>query len=271
MAPRASEFNSFELLKALPAAVYTTDATGRITFYNDAAAALWGFRPELGKSEWCGSWRLYWPDGRPMPHDQCPMATALKEGRPIRGAEAVTERPDGTRIPFLAYLTPLRDASGTLIGAVNTLLDITDRKLAEEAAGRLAVIVQSSADAIISEDLNGVITSWNSGATRVFGYSEEEIVGKPVALLGPTAQHDEETSILARLRRGERVDHYETITGTRTAAWSRFPCRCRPSRTLRAKSSVRQKSHGMFTHRRTAEEISAPAGGDRRSLPTTLL
>ncbi len=92
VAPRASEFNSFELLKALPAAVYTTDAMGRITFYNDAAVALWGFCPELGKSEWCGSWRLYWPDGTPMPHDQCPMATALKEERPIRGAEAVAAR-----------------------------------------------------------------------------------------------------------------------------------------------------------------------------------
>jgi PAS domain-containing protein len=75
----------------LPTAVYTTDAAGRITFFNEAAAALWGCRPELGKSEWCGSWRLYWPDGRPMPHGECPMAIALKEQRPIRGEEAVAE------------------------------------------------------------------------------------------------------------------------------------------------------------------------------------
>jgi PAS domain S-box-containing protein len=121
-----------QLLNALPAAVYTTDAAGRITFYNEAAVELWGCRPELGKSEWCGSWRLYWPDGRPMPHGQCPMAVALKEGRPIRGAEAVAERPDGTRIPFLPYPTPLRDASGELVGAVNMLVDITERKRAEE-------------------------------------------------------------------------------------------------------------------------------------------
>ena len=67
-----------ELLQALPTAVYTTDAAGRITFYNEAAARLWGHRPKLGTSEWCGSWRLYWPDGTPLPHDQCPMATALK-------------------------------------------------------------------------------------------------------------------------------------------------------------------------------------------------
>ena len=141
--PRStSEFETDKLLKALPTAVYTTDAAGRITFYNDAAVALWGCRPELGKSEWCGSWRLYWPDGRPMPHDECPMAIALKEKRLISGAEAVAERPDGTRVPFLAYPTPLWDETGTLVGAVNTLVDITDRKKAEEAAQRLAAIVE---------------------------------------------------------------------------------------------------------------------------------
>ena len=89
-----------ELLEALPVAVYTTDAAGRITFYNRAAAELWGHHPELGSSQWCGSWRLYWPDGRPLPHDQGPMAVALKEGREVRGVEAIAERPDGTRVRF---------------------------------------------------------------------------------------------------------------------------------------------------------------------------
>ena len=88
------------LIQAFPAAIYTTDAAGRITFFNKAAAALWGCRPELGTSEFCGSWKLYWPDGRPMPHGECPMAIALKEQREVRGMEAVAERPDGTRVPF---------------------------------------------------------------------------------------------------------------------------------------------------------------------------
>src|SRR5512146_1944712 len=108
-----------ELLGALPAAVYTTDAGGRLTYYNDAAAALWGHRPMLGSSEWCGSWKLFWPDGRPMAHAECPMAVALKEERPVRGEEAACERPDGTRVPFLACPTPLHDESGQLVGAVN--------------------------------------------------------------------------------------------------------------------------------------------------------
>ncbi|HET9715613.1 MAG TPA: HWE histidine kinase domain-containing protein [Pseudolabrys sp.] len=121
-----------ELLDALPAAVYTTDAAGRITYYNDSAAELWGYRPPLGSSEWCGSWKLFWPDGTPMRHDECPMALALKQQRAVRGMEATAERPDGTRVPFIPYPTPIRDGSGKMIGAVNMLVDITDRKLAEE-------------------------------------------------------------------------------------------------------------------------------------------
>lgn len=121
-----------ELLDALPAAVYTTDAAGRITYYNGAAAELWGHRPVLGSSEWCGSWKLFWPDGTPLRHDECPMAIALKEDRPVRGMEAAAERPDGTRVPFLPYPTPLHDEAGRMVGAVNMLIDITERKRAED-------------------------------------------------------------------------------------------------------------------------------------------
>ena len=121
-----------QLLDALPAAIYTTDAAGRITYYNEAAAELWGVRPQLGTTEWCGSWKLYWPDGTPLPHDQCPMAIALKEKRPVRGLEAIAERPDGIRVPFIPYPTPLHDSAGVLVGAINMLVDISERKKAEE-------------------------------------------------------------------------------------------------------------------------------------------
>jgi PAS domain S-box-containing protein len=120
-----------EVLEALPAAIYTTDAQGRITFYNKAATELAGREPLLGSDEWCVTWRLFLPDGTPLPHDQCPMAIALRENRPVRGIEAIAERPDGTRVPFLPFPTPIKDQSGKLIGAVNMLVDISDRKGAE--------------------------------------------------------------------------------------------------------------------------------------------
>jgi PAS domain S-box-containing protein len=127
---RESEQHMRDLLEALPAAVYTTDAAGRITFYNKAAVEMAGRTPAAGQ-EWCVTWRLYTPDGAPLPHNECPMAIALKENRAVRGAEAVAERPDGTRVPFIPYPTPLHDANGKLIGAINMLVDITDRKQAE--------------------------------------------------------------------------------------------------------------------------------------------
>ena len=199
------------MVQAIPAAIYTTDAAGRITFFNEAAAELWGCRPELGKSEFCGSWKLYWPDGRPMPHGDCPMAVALKERRVVRGMEAVAERPDGTRVHFVPYPTPLFDDLGILIGAVNMLIDISDRKRADLDAQRLASIVESSDDAIVSKNLDGIITSWNRGAERVFGYMAEEVIGKSVTILIPPDRMNEERDIIERLRRGERVDHYDTI------------------------------------------------------------
>jgi len=200
-----------ELLEALPVAVYTTDAAGRITFYNRAAAELWGHHPEIGSSQWCGSWRLYWPDGRPLPRGECPMAVALKEGREVRGVEAIAERPDGTRVRFRPYPTPLRDPSGRLVGAINLLMDVTERHDSELESARLAAIVVSSDDAIISKTLDGRITSWNTGATRIFGYEASEMIGESILRIIPPELHGEERVILARLQRGERIDHYETV------------------------------------------------------------
>jgi len=279
------------------------------------------------------TWKIFLPDGTPLPHDQCPMALALK-GIPVpNGIECVAERPDGTRSWFTPYPAVLRDSKGVIVGGVNVLVDITDRKSAEieakehfrtiietttecvkivardgtllfmnprglgmvgaasaeaiagtkiydliapedrerfrefnericrgekgslefdivslqgvrlnmeshaaplqhvngstvqlaithdvserkrvERAGLLlSAIVDSCDDAIISKDLNGIITSWNKSAERLFGYTAAEAVGMPVTMLIPSDRLEEEPDILSRLRRGERVDHFETV------------------------------------------------------------
>lgn len=124
-----------DLLQALPVALYTTDADGRLTFYNQATVDLWGHEPKIDNGlddiRWCGSWRLYSADGRDLRHDECPMAVAIQGQREIGDAEAQLERPDGTRIPFIGYPTLLRDKGGKMIGAVNIMIDISERKRAE--------------------------------------------------------------------------------------------------------------------------------------------
>ena len=200
-----------QILDELPAAIYVTDAVGRITYFNETAATLWGHRPTIGTSEWCGSWKLFWPDGRALPHGESPMAIAIKEKRTVRGVEAIAERPDGTRVPFEPYATPFFDSSGALIGAVNMLIDIADRKRAEEVKQLLSSIVQFSDDAIVSKNLEGIIQSWNAGAERIFGYTPDEAIGQSVEILIPPDRLNEEQAILRRIRRGERIEHYETV------------------------------------------------------------
>ncbi|THI87067.1 MAG: MEKHLA domain-containing protein [Nitrospira sp. CG24A] len=206
-----SEARYRELVQALPAAVYTCDERGRITLYNQAAVALWGREPEVGKDLWCGSWKIYRPDGAPLPLDECPMAVTLREGQATHDEEIVIERPDGTRRHVLPHPEPMRNATGTVVGAVNMLVDITDRKQAEHAAAHLAAIVTSSADAIISKDLQGMVRSWNRAAERLFGYTAEEMIGQPVSLLIPPDRKDEEPAILKQIERGETIEQYETI------------------------------------------------------------
>jgi PAS domain S-box-containing protein len=159
------DFHTF--LDTLGVAVYATDAEGGITFFNEAAVALWGRIPELGE-RWCGSWRLYWPDGRPMPHEESPMATAILQDRPIRGVEAELERPDGTRGVFVAYPTPIHDAAGKLVSAVNVLVDVTERRKAEEAL-RAAAEALAASNQVKDEFLGLVSHELRTPVTTIFG------------------------------------------------------------------------------------------------------
>ena len=108
-----------QLLQKLPAAIYTCNAEGKITFYNEAAAILWGRHPEIGKDLWCGSWKIYNPDGTPMSLDTCPMAIALKEKRAVSGKEIIVARPDGKKLHVLPHPRPLLDDEGKLVWIAN--------------------------------------------------------------------------------------------------------------------------------------------------------
>jgi PAS domain S-box-containing protein len=209
----------FRLLENLPAAAYLCDRDGLITHFNDHAVRLWGRAPNLNDpvDRFCGSFKLFAVDGRPIPHDECWMALALKNGVEYNGEEVLIERPDGTRRTVLAHATPIRDESGQLVGAMNVLVDITDRKHAADAQSLLAAIVESSDDAIVSKTLDGHILTWNAGAQRLFGYTADEIIGRPITVLIPPDRQGEETTILSRLRRGQRIEHFETVRMTKDA------------------------------------------------------
>jgi PAS domain S-box-containing protein len=210
---RESEKRMRQLTFLMPAAVYSCDEEGQITFFNRRAAELWGREPNLknNQEKYCGSFRALGPDGSQIPHSQSLMAMAVKTGKPARNEETMIERPDGSRIILKVNIDPLHDINGRLCGAINVFEDVTDLKQAEQASRRLAAIVESSEDAIVSKDLNGNITSWNQAAEQLFGYTAEEAIGKPVTLLIPPERHEEEPEILERIRRGARIEHYETI------------------------------------------------------------
>ena len=203
------------LLEILPVAVYTCDKNGYITFYNKHAVDLWGREPEIGKDMWCGSWKIFTTEGILLPLDSCPMAMVLKTGKEIEQQEIIIERPDGKRQFINSYPKPLFDENGNLEGAMNMLVDITSGKSDEEKAAMLSSIVKSSNAAIISKTLNGIVTSWNPAAQHIFGYTSDEMIGQPIIKLIPHDLYHEEEEILGKLRKGENIDHMETIRITK--------------------------------------------------------
>jgi PAS domain-containing protein len=145
--------NCRAVLDLLQIAIYCTDIEGCLTYFNPAAVEFAGRVPQLGVDRWCVTWKLFRTDGAYLPHDQCPMAIALKEGRPVWGEEAIAERPDGTRRRFTPYPQPVRDSNGKMIGGTNMLLDLDHDKRDEGTAGLLLSVVTAFGDVIVQENL----------------------------------------------------------------------------------------------------------------------
>jgi PAS domain S-box-containing protein len=185
--------------------IISKDLDGVITSWNEAAERTFGYKMDeiLGQS----ILRLIPPE---LHQEEAQILSKLRAGERIDHFETIRMRRNGERFPVSVTISPVKDDTGRVIGASKIARDITELKKIQESRFRLAAVVNSADDAIISKDLNGIINSWNEGARRMFGYTAEEMVGQPILRLIPVELHYEEDEILSRLRAGERVDHFET-------------------------------------------------------------
>jgi PAS domain S-box-containing protein len=143
------------VLDLLPAPIYTTDTEGAVTYWNSACVEFAGREPQLGRDRWCVTWQLFTMIGEPLKHEDCPMAQAVKQQVPIRDVIAIAERPDGSRLAFRPYPTPLFDEHGTFKGAVNMLIDVTEEQ--SEALHEQAERCRRLADALYSRESSEVL------------------------------------------------------------------------------------------------------------------
>jgi PAS domain S-box-containing protein len=204
----AAQLSLRSLVEAAPDGIVVIDATGAIVLVNAQTESLFGYARDeiLG-----GSIEVLVPEssrgrhpGHRVEYFADPRARGMGSTRDLHG-----RRKDGTEFPVEISLSPIETEHGVFVSS--SIRDVTERRRMEEARFRLAAIVDSSDDAIIGKSLDGLITSWNHGAERIFGYSAAEVTGKPVSLLIPPGVDDNQREILARMRKGERIDHYDTV------------------------------------------------------------
>jgi PAS domain S-box-containing protein len=186
-------------------AIITKDLEGRITSWNAAAMRLFGY----AENEIVGQSILKLVPER-LHDEEREILSRVRSGERISHYETTRMAKGGREIPISLTISPLRDQDGRVFGVSKIARDIGERNAAQYLRLRMAAIVESSDDAILSKDLNGTIMSWNRGAERIFGYTEEEMKGQSILKLIPEEMHGEETMILEKLRRGERIEHFET-------------------------------------------------------------
>jgi len=239
------------LLDAAPDAIVVVNEMGKIVFVNSQTERLFGYQREemLGRDvEVIVPVRLR----EQHRHDRMNFfADPHIRPTPVK-LQLFALRKDGTEVPVEISLSPVETPEGFLV--TSAIRDVTERKAAEESRLRLAKIVESSEDAIISKTLDGLISSWNAGAQRMFGYTEEEALGQPITILFPPELQNEENKILAKLRAGERIEHYETIRVTKAGKRVNVSLTISPIRDTSGRVAGFSKIARDITQRKWAEE-----------------
>src|SRR5665213_3114690 len=210
-AASGEHFFSFNAFDNVPLAIYTCDKNGYVTAFNKAAEKLWGRKPVIGKELWSGALKTFHTSGDPLPAELTPAAIALKYGKPVEDEDIIIEQPGGKQIRVNPNPVPIYDEDGNIKGVVCTLIDVTAARDVEIKQATLAAIIDSSDDAIVSKTLQGIITSWNVAAERLFGYTATEAVGKHISLIIPPDRLKEEEYIIGQIANGNKVDHFETF------------------------------------------------------------
>jgi PAS domain S-box-containing protein len=246
---RESEAKIRRLVDANIIGIFIWDFEGRIIEANDALLRMLGYdREDLvsGRLRWTELTPPEWREG-----DERRRVPELKMTGSLQPFEKEYFRKDGSRVPVLIGAATFEEGGNQ--GAA-FVLDLTERKRAEQAAEELASIVESSDDAIVSKDLDGIIRTWNRGAERLFGYKAAEVIGRPITILIPPDRLDEEPGILARMRRGEPVDHYETVRRHKDGSLIDVSLTVSPTRDAKGAIVGASKIARDITERRRAEE-----------------
>ena len=228
-----------QALDALPVALCVTDRDGRIVRCNQSAVELWGRQPTSEDVA------------------RGPAAQVLRTSRVVEGVALTIESGNGSTITTRVSAKPIADARGTTVAVLTTFVEYTADAEAELHRARLAAIVVSSDDAIVSKTLDGIIESWNIGAERVFGYTAEEAIGQHISLIIPHDRLDEEMDVLARLRRGEKIDHFDTVRRRKDGRLVDVSLTISPIRSSDGRIVGASKVARDVTERRLADEALA--------------
>ena len=231
-------------------AIVSKDLTSVITSWNLAAERMFGYTAAEAIGQ---SIRMIIPADRQGEEDM--VLARIRAGQAITHFETLRQRKDGTLIPISLTVSPILDDTGRVIGASKIARDISGREQAALASRRLAAVVESSDDAIVTKDLNSIITSWNPAAERMFGYTSAEAIGQSIRMLIPEELQAEEDHVLAKIRAGEKIDHFETIRQHRDGTRLSISLTVSPIRNDRGES--RRRLQGR-TRCHASDRVSSP-------------